>query len=338
MSSPTCDPFGRPHNFPRSLPGFFSMLGLGFEQSWEIGVALLGVFCASLAGLVILSGTRAWTLESFATWALLVFSPPVLLLLERGNTDILVFVLLCCGAALMSTSSPIPRVIASAVLIVGAQAKLMPIAASPGLLNRKVSGRVIAIGTLIAGISLLIANLEESLLVRERTPSPLNIGFGAGVIPRYIAEGFGLGAGNVELQVFGVVFVTLALFLADRTSNRIARLRSSVSIADLSEGLIKDSKSRALVLSGAGPLVFVYLLGASYDYRLSLLALPLLAMIRLANLGIIKSATPSYWLVSVMWLSYNMAPYAQLVGDIILFAIMVAFLRVIGVVLSADFR
>ena len=95
MSGMSCDPWGRPFNYPSLWIRLFALFRLGESQTIILGSIEIVILSASL-----IYWTR-WAfrrLESPAQKSffpflvfLIFFSPPILLLAERGNVDILIF-------------------------------------------------------------------------------------------------------------------------------------------------------------------------------------------------------------------------------------------------------
>jgi LPXTG-motif cell wall-anchored protein len=93
MASNPCDPGRRPANYPRMWL-WFSHLGLGANENTLLGVLLVIVFFFTAFVLV----RRGSLLEGVAYSAALI-SPSVMLGVERGNPDLVVFALLVLALA-----------------------------------------------------------------------------------------------------------------------------------------------------------------------------------------------------------------------------------------------
>ena len=81
-----CDPWGRMYNYPRIWLDVFSFLKLGKTSTIYLGFlyVILFIFCASKLN---------FRQNDKSLWFLfiLLISPPIILLLERGNNDLLIF-------------------------------------------------------------------------------------------------------------------------------------------------------------------------------------------------------------------------------------------------------
>jgi hypothetical protein len=91
LSQIACDPGGRDFNYPSVLLALFHFLHLGSTRTLAVGVALFLSLAISLAVLVrVLVHSKLEVSEAFM-WAGAFVSPPILLLVERGNIDSLLF-------------------------------------------------------------------------------------------------------------------------------------------------------------------------------------------------------------------------------------------------------
>lgn len=328
IDSDSCDPFGRSYNYPTILSRIFAHFGLGYEFSEEIGVALLLAFCLALTVALLVANAGNWSALTLAVWLAFLFSPAVLLLLERGNSDIVIFFLVVMATMLAVFNRWGARVVAAVLLVFAAQIKLIPIASSIGLLGRRPAQKILGIATVLLSGVLLFMNEDEWLRVAERSASPMLLGFGAEVIPRFVAHLLSLKADEWFLRGLGLVaFILLTVLITRLLSSKPSTPGSNFQtlLRNLLHGLLIDERARMLFLFGSAPLVFVFLIGASWDYRLSFLALPILAVARLHALGFTSSPAPAILLTIPTWLSFNSSPIYQLFGDLVIFFIFSVF-------------
>ena len=330
MDSPSCDPFGRPYNYPTLLPRILAFLGLGYSLSGEIGVALIFLLVGSLLLAVIIVGVRGWMPGSVVVWSAFCFSPPVLLLLERGNSDIFVIALLAVAATLISLEKRGLWFWAAGILVFATQVKLFPVGGFLGLLGPGNRQKILTILAILFSATLVLVNFTEWFLVVERTPSPTLDGFGAAVLPHFLSASLGFEFGGLALRAIGFA-LTLATVLAILLMTKRSRsTRTGLFVSQIVNGLASDRRARALFISGAGPLVFVYLVGSSWDYRLTLIGLPVLAVLRLRHSEKLQSPGFALGAVGSMWLSYNVAPFAQIAGDIFLLVLVSVILLILA--------
>jgi len=110
------DPWGRPLNHPRLLQHILSGLGINQEHTLLMGVLLIFLFF----GGVFLAFKRI-TIETASILALVIFSPAVMLGIERGNHDLFIFFLV--SLALYIANGTIASMI---ILLLASFIKLFP--------------------------------------------------------------------------------------------------------------------------------------------------------------------------------------------------------------------
>ena len=252
VGATVCDPAGRPYNYPPVWTEAFRLLGVGAADTLWFGSLLV------LAGLAALSAFYGHflgrpTAGRVAVMTALTASPPMFLMVARGNTDLFVLVALVAAALLISSGRAWWAV---PFIAVAAGLKLFP------------SGAVLALGRLrhflvATGCSLLALGLFALPYwkeIRAGTPSVNVTTFGAGVLPAYGRTGdFGPVYNRDQLVgvlAFAGVFLVL---LAAPVLRRAA--------AALADGLRRNDAATTAVLIGAGPALVTYLLTSSFDYR-----------------------------------------------------------------------
>ena len=156
----TCDPWGRAYNYPMIWARLFSWLGLGQSDTNAIGysfVALYVLFALLIGRLVLkrVGGAGALLVN------LTLVSPPALLLVERGNVDIVVLLMTAAFVAAVATGRSRLGV---GLLTVAAALKIFPAAAGLGFLALRARPRLIL--GLAAVLTLLAFGLELPDLVR----------------------------------------------------------------------------------------------------------------------------------------------------------------------------
>jgi hypothetical protein len=262
-----CDSFNRPMNYPRlwTLPG---RLGLG--QGSTVGVAL--VFAAAfITALLVLTGPL--TAGPTVVYALALASPSVLLAVERGNNDLLIFALVAGAVAMLSRQRPVGAAVA---LFAATALKLYPIVAIGAL--RDMRHRLMLL--LAAGVYFL-ASYADLALIRKGTPR-LGADWIYGLKPNATALLPGI-PGPWATGLLAVVGAAAALLLARRF-----RVETT------------QPRTEAAFTAGASIYVATYVLGPSWDYRLIYLLLILPLAIEMA-----RSRRPALLVVTllVLWLS-----------------------------------
>ncbi|MDX2187026.1 MAG: hypothetical protein SFV32_08840 [Opitutaceae bacterium] len=168
LSNPT-DPWGRPYNYPstwltfmrfpaRSIP----VLGIALGLSW-------------LAGLL-----ATWGRLSLAQGLIggaMICSPPVVLALERANTDLVIGILLMASLALLKRQMTVSTwlVVAAAFVL-----KLYPGAAFSAFLRMGWKRGVPYIAAAAILVSSVVAwRLQELRMIAQNTPSGMVMSFGS---------------------------------------------------------------------------------------------------------------------------------------------------------------
>jgi len=166
-----CDPWGRPMNYP-SIWLFPALLGLGVAATPALGG--LGV-CLWLGASVALS----WRMGRLGGVALLAaaVSPPVLLAVERGNSDLVILGLLVVSGALAGR----PGALGTAGLLVtllATLAKLFPVFALVASLRRPALMRTLVLSLLVLGVYAL-TSWEELEVIFAVVPRRVDMSYGA---------------------------------------------------------------------------------------------------------------------------------------------------------------
>jgi hypothetical protein len=173
-----CDPWGRIMNYPR-LWLSLSVLGLQARHTVPIGVGLALIFYLSL---LLLAGRL--TLREGAFYAFLLCSPAVMLGIERGNVDLLIFSLLVLTIWLfqkLGTRSIWPY----AVIMLCSFLKFYPIFAMAAALRDR--SRIIAL-SIIGGAGVIFLTYlfwtrhDLALIVHNTWQLAFNVSFGSKVI------------------------------------------------------------------------------------------------------------------------------------------------------------
>ncbi len=300
-------------NYPLLLPKALGMLGLGFENLLTIGFVLAILVLASMLTLLLFNMRNVPAPKALENAVVLVFaflSPPVMLLLERGNYDSLIFFMVTLACLWGVRNRPI----AGGLFLIAAIFKFFPISAMIAIARR---GRGLYLpAILLAAFALYVALAwGELAMISQNTPRPHWLGFGGQVFGGYLQEflpGLPLAAYlgfSALIDLIGV-FGGLKLYQVFRTD--FENILSEVA----------NKKFAQLLLQvGALVLLTAFLIGNSFDYRLVFILLPLSALLaasamsttggRLVILGILISL---FWSVA----SFQMQPF----GDLILIPVM----------------
>ena len=262
-----CDPLGRRFN----LPPVWLLLGhLGLTDAaapWLgplFGFGAVMVFAALMRDRSVAAGIAALA-------ALL--SPSVMLGFERGNVDLVMFVLVGCAALLLADETR-PRLAASfSLLALAVMAKLYPVFCCAVAVR---SGRMVAFGSalLLLGVGYLIGIADFLGLIRGNTDVTPDHSYGYLVpfmfVERYAAPQFGFSVAGLSAGALPIALVSIWCALVAGASLALWR-------RDAQHCVIATGTAGAAFTFGAAIYCGSFLFSASnYAYRLIfvLLCLP----------------------------------------------------------------
>jgi hypothetical protein len=251
-----CDPRSRAFAYPRVwlVP---APLGLGQDDTVRLGKVLVAVFFAS----AFLAMGRA-RLREGVVWAAALCSPAVMLGIERGNPDLLMFCLVVWAVLLLHTESPLVRGAAHGLFLLAAVLKLYPVLAWGPLLRQPRRWAVAGTTTLAAAFAVYaVATRDDVRRVRETVIKDEQFAYGAPIL--------GDEAGG-RLVVLGAG-VLLALLVAALAARRRAALHAS------------RDRDLDLFLAGATIFAGTFALDHNYNYRMVFLLLTLPQLLRWAR-------------------------------------------------------
>jgi len=242
------DPFGRPFNLP-ALWHLFFYFDLDQSDTGWLASILIGAF---LAGLALFS----WNLPLPASLLVLLaaISPPVMLALERGNVELLIFFLFALALSLRSEA-------AGALLALGAMLKIFPIFGLTALLRlpKNLFFRWSA-GAVIAFVLYAAMTLENFRRIFGNTEKGFDLSYGALTLGLYALQAGASRPAYIAvtvvsfLSVFGLL--VLALDLVYRRGGGLSAL---------------EARQLDAFRLGAGIYLGTFLLGSNWDYRLMFL-------------------------------------------------------------------
>ena len=172
-----CDPWGRPFNQP---PVWLALGKLGINSSWT-NVLGFSLILAVFASFYLLLGTRTLLSGILAFAAML--SPSILLGLERGNGDLVVFTLLVLGMHALLRSPAVVRLPLVSILIASLTVlKFFPVAATLAL-ARGWRGWATAAAVAVFSVSVFIVAVDGHLhQIFMNTPQSFYLSFGSGTL------------------------------------------------------------------------------------------------------------------------------------------------------------
>ena len=316
-TSESCDPQQRKYNYPTIWIKIFSFFGIRQSHTFTLGVALFfTLFCALLYwnSKVIRTKYEFWQVASLTS---IYISPPILLLVERGNTDSLIFALLTLLTSVRERISPF---VFASVLAFLSYLKLYVIGAMAIVLcpERKWQMRVVYIALFA---TVLVALQGELPYIRKFTAIDFWTSFGISVVPLGFALVTRAQVSAIESFAIGFfLMVTVILILSSLLNKRYKKLTSL-------DGL--NLEEIRVVSIYFGILLFSFMAGSSYDYRMVYL-IPIMLLVTLEKSCIEWKKLFALTIISVMYIS-RLGIYS-LIGDL-LFTILLCHLFVVFAVL-----
>jgi hypothetical protein len=296
-----CDPYGaikRPTNYP-TIWLWPSVLGLGQGATVPLGVATALITFASFLVLIGSPGVREALLYASAA-----ISPAVMLGVERGNIDLLLFPILV-AALFIFRRGLAGRGGAYALLLFAAILKLFPIFAWGVLLRQPRRLALVSGGVMLVLFAVYAAATFDTIRMISE------------VVPQFVVISYGADVGVDSLQVWadgktGLDWLTEAgdrLTVAAVTAGAgviaaLAWRRRALGNAIASRHST-DFRLDAFV-AGAGIYVFSFIVWHNWDYRLIflLLALPqLIVWSRAARSPVPAPRLTLGALLGTLWLS-----------------------------------
>jgi hypothetical protein len=248
------DPWHRAMDYPRVWTWLATTLALDSERHYLLfEVVLVGGFLLSVIGLL-RRAPSAWLLVA-------AFSSSVLLLVERGNNDALVF-------ALVYLAAVAPAALGLGLLFVAASLKIYPVLCWPALVRSRAT---LALAAALA-VALLFVLQGEFGDIFHAQPLRGYLSYGSASFAQALRTGAHVVVPAVAITGFLVALaLTLLLFLPGR-----------ISFARGADHALR----RRLFYAGAAVFLGTFVLGSNWDYRLSFLlfCVPLLATLERAAL------------------------------------------------------
>lgn len=259
------DPFGRVFNYPAIWLYLADLFAFDGEDVMPVGIALILLFTVSVSFLF-----KTKRIKQGLLYLAFIVSPPVLLLMERGNIDSVLFLLV----ALMTIYVPRMRCltpkarlyVSAAIILLSSLLKLYPLVLLPLLIMHPVSLRhritvLICTGLLIVGY--LIYSFDVITLITHNTPQPLIMAFGKNVLMEKFFPHDMIPIVSNSLIVLVVVAAILLIVKGKRFLNKIYPPKANFQEA------ILPYMAGALIFSGT------FVIGNNYLYRLVFLLLTL---------------------------------------------------------------
>src|SRR5581483_7836588 len=274
-----CDPWQRPANYPH-LWVWPTFLGLGPGDTFALGFVVGAFFLiAALAVLPRNAGVLAG-----AVYGLALCSPAVMLGVQRGNVDLLLFALLVAAALVAGRA-----LVAGVLVFVAAVLKLFPIFAVGLLLRRARRAAWLVGAAVLAGFAIYAAGTLDTIReIRRVVPQVNDTSFGVRRFSDWAAAAL---TGHSSPVVWDAAVVVAAVVVA-----LLLRRRLRAHLAPGGE--------RELDLFWAGACVYVasYALYRSFDYRLCFVLMTVPLLLRWSRQRRALAAVTLLALFGTLWL------------------------------------
>lgn len=266
------NPFDPAHRKFNYLRVWYAVLAIGLDSRWAVpaAVALIGLFAAAVIGFPARLGRR-----SSVCMALVFFSPPVLLGIERGNFDMLAFVLLAVALLLADASRPA----ALLALLAGVLLKLFPILGVGAVVDEDRKRSLRSVVTAVA-LTLLyvVSEAKDVRRVLAATQKGVDSSYGVTVLGYSVNSLLLIGPGLTALLLYAVALRVLIgvvwLGAADRVAAGGASAdRAAAGHIAAGQDASNDPDPRNLraFRAGAGIYVGTFLMGNNWEYRMMFL-------------------------------------------------------------------
>jgi hypothetical protein len=262
------DPWGRPMNYPRVWQ-WLHFAGVDSSHSVYFGLGMAALFVLG----VLLFPAPDIDGPCTALLLLCIFSPAVLLGIERGNTDLLMFFLLSAAVFSLSTAHGLGRSIALGAMLAAFVLKLYPIFGFAVLLRERRSVcAMLGLLVLVLAGAYAALTFSDLKLILSGTPTGAVWSYGMDVLWLNL-EDYSPVLGHMARNLAHVVAL-LALALAAQGLRGLRRVPAA------------GQRSLDGFRVGAAVYVGTFLLGSNWDYRLMFLLLTVPQLLSWARAGL----------------------------------------------------
>lgn len=265
------DPWGRPLNYPR-IWLLLEKLNISRDDTLLIGVVLAVVFYTCVVALLIPRENRS----NVIIWLFAILSPAVTLAVERGNNDLIVFILLVLAQRGLENSNRLKSLLSYLLVLFAAVLKLFPVFAFCVFFRERRRTFIILLSIAGAFFLFYLAYIYDDLmLIAMTTGRSLHISYGNQIIfdclqRKLLHSGIHVAPAAVRLIAWLftiIVGVCGFLYLHKRNRNKL----------HLNANFIDGFRI------GAGVYTGTFLLGYNYDYRLMFLLFTIPQLIQWAG-------------------------------------------------------
>lgn len=314
-----CDPFGRSYNYPAIWARVLAPLGVSEAHTDILGFGLALVFFFALWSLGVLALRGSRVIPTLVVLTLASVSPPVMLLLERGNVDSVVFALVVLALWMLQRWQGVPSAL---ILASAAVLKVFPAGAFIALIS-PTRGRAwrVAFAAVVTtlGVGLFF---DEYLHASRETPQSSGLSFGAAVPFLYGWNKLALPGSDWAPRLAGAIAFAGGLTLILLLVRRYYSCQAASSLREVAHSLVVSPLRLQMFLGGSGILLFAYLLGSNWDYRLVFATIPMAAVLSGAQQGSRGNLIGAAALLVLMWGSFALPAAYEASFDVVGMGIM----------------
>jgi hypothetical protein len=288
--------------------GSWLMKTIQLLNLWESYTSVIGWFFLILMSLfislLVIKVSKRFDLRLLTL--LMFVSPPVMLLVERGNLDILIFILVLVGSYAASCQK---NTLGLAVIVLSFLYKFYTLGLVVIHLLRLRSKTKKVVWFAILGLA-----TWQVFLDLGRGPGLINIqwaSFGSPVFGIYLGY-LGIQIPYTFSMILGWFLLGLAVFVFTSEKTPLKRvLNSCKELQFENKGIYFIFISLIIIHT------FCYLFGMNFDYRLIFMATANVLLISQSQLSKRLSQILGVWTVLIMWLSFNVV-LLQPIGDLLI--------------------
>jgi hypothetical protein len=319
-----------------TLIKLFAIMKLDSIPLVYIGSGLTILFCLSLGVFTSKIATKRGQFIFVVISSL--FSPGIWLLLERTNLDILIFLMVFTGSQLFSRGN---EIFGTLVIALSALFKFYTLPVLLFLLvitNKKLTKIV---GFLLVSLVFSKVFFDLTSITNPGFPSTWYISFGIksfGLYLNLFLEHF--NQNRLTLNSFGIGFLgyfllIVALILLSKFNKGI--IERVINVLKVPPDCPNLNFMKNIFWIFGSSFISCYLVGMSYDYRLSFLAVAGISFIELARYQEIRIKGLTLLLIFALWGSGSFLPSTslvlsgliQLIGDVAIFILSIFFILVL---------
>lgn len=311
-----CDPWGRRYNYPPIW------LELGKLSLGPATTNIAGLFIASffLFTLLLLNNLRRWPSSMIMVLALL--SPPILLGIERGNTDLLIFSLICLLFYFFNQNSRRDFVGISAGAVFLTVLKVYPVAIVALLIQIRRDVLIAIFVSLISVAALILLSGDQfaHFLANQFGQASISRSFGSPVLPLRLTNMYHDAVLRVLSTTLAACTGLLALWFALRDKKFSAFLPT----------LNTNTAVGRVAMACNFVYLFSFLLQTNFDYRLVFL-LPFV----LLSLQQFESSLDhrKLWIPAFVVLYFWLVPLNSWIIDVVSLSVFLVVFAATGIVL-----